>query len=349
MSNKPFEIQGGLTVGAFSIDAATGDITTSGNVISTSSGSTNTVAVSKFLMQMPTNLASATWYKLGTLDVTTGTGNGEALEITITGGQGFAANAFSKDIIHIRINNASSTNLQAQFYSLGGYESCIQDVKCQAVLGTDTTWDIYALIAPDAGNGIVEIKVNNNSTFYWSMTIASDPGSAAANLVVASNKLVTTTSNVVVASGDLHVGGNIYQGGLQVSTATGNNGWVTNVLTANGTTGPFNLTNTPADIDQIAVWWNGIFQPKATYTLVGNALQFTEAPPSGSTIEVKILGGTGAQLLGSLGDINLTTAPTDGQFLSYDAASSKWIPASSTTAASVKNIAITYAVVLGGF
>jgi hypothetical protein len=349
MSNKNFEIQGGLTVGAFSIDAVTGDITTSGNVISTSSGSTNTVAVTRYLMQMPANLASPTWYKLGTLDVITGTGNGEALEIVITGGQGFANNAFSKDIINVRINNASSTNLQAQFYSLGGYESCIQNVKCSAASGTDTVWDIYALIAPDAGNGIVEIKVNNNSIFYWSMTVATDPGSAAANLVVATNKLVTATSNVVVTSGNLYVGGNIYAGGLKVSTTTGTNGWTTNVLTANGTTGPFNLTNTPADIDQIAVWWNGIFQPKATYSLAGNALSFTEAPPAGSTIEVKILGGTGAQLLGSLGDINFTTAPTDGQFLSYDSASSKWIPASSTTAASVKNIAITYAVVLGGF
>lgn len=348
MANKNFEIQGGLTVGAFTIDATTGDITTSGNVISTSSGSTNTVAVSRYLMQLPTALGSPTWYKLGTLDVTSGTGEGETLEITVTGGQGYAADAFSKDVIAVRINNASSTNLQAQFYSLGGGRETIQDVKCQAVSGTDTVWDIYALISADAGNGIVEIKVNNNSTFYWSMSIASDPGSAAANLVVATNKLITSTSNVVITSGNLYVGGNIFTGGLKVSTATNTNGWVTNVITANGTTGPFSLSNTPADIDQIAVWWNGIFQPKATYSLAGNSLTFTEAPPAGSSVEVKILGGTGAQLLGSLFDVSFTTSPTDGQFLAYNASTSKWVPATSATASSVRNTAITYSIVFGG-
>lgn len=347
MANKNFVVHNGLEVGPVTIFTGNGDIITSGNITSTGSGAVQTVSVTKYLMQLPASLAGPSWYKLGTLTVTSGSGVGEAVEITLTGGQGYAASAIAKDVIVCRINNASSTNLQAQFYSLG-YRSTILNVKAKASSGTDTTWDLYAQIAADAGNGIAEIKVNNNANFEWAMTADSDPGSAASNLVVAENKLVTASANVNIVSGNLYVGGNIYQSGVQVSNNTGNNGWVTNVITANGTTGPFNLTNTPADIDQIAVWWNGIFQPKATYTLNVNALTFTEAPPTGSTIEVKILGGTGAQLLGTLGDINFTTSPTDGQFLSYNSATNKWIPATSATSASVTRTAVTYAIVFGG-
>jgi DNA polymerase elongation subunit (family B) len=48
------------------------------------------------------------------------------------------------------------------------------------------------------------------------------------------------------------------------------------------------------------------------------------------------------------GEINFDTSPTDGQFLSYDATSSKWVPATSAAQASVTRTAITFAVALGG-
>lgn len=347
MANRNFVVHNGLEVGAVTIFSGNGDIITGGNLTSTGSATIQTVSVTRYLMQLPASLAGPTWYKLGTLRVTSGAGLGEVLEIAITGGQGYATSVISKDIIVCRINNGSSTNLRAQFYSLG-YRAAILDVKATATVGTATTWDIYALVAADVGNGIAEIKVNNNANFAWAMTSASDPGVAAANLVVADNKLVTSTANVNIVSGNLYVGGNIYQGGVQVGTASSSNGWSTEIVTPNNTTGPFTLSKTPADIDQIAVWWNGIFQPKSTYSLTTNQLQFSEAPPAGSTVEVKILGGTGAQNLSTLKDINFTSAPTDGQFLAFNSATQQWGAATSATSASVTRNAITYAVVLGG-
>jgi hypothetical protein len=352
MANKPFIVHNGLSVGALTIDAATGDITTSGNMVSTSSGSSNTIAVQKYLMQLPINLGSATWYKFGTFTATSPAGYGETIEFTVTGGQGFGTDSISKDIVQVRILSGQSPNVQANYYSTGFREG-ISGIKVKSLntSATDRTWDIYGLINVDVGAGVMEIKHNGaTSTFQWAMTVATDPGSASSTLVVATNKMVTASANVVVASGDMYVGGNIYMGGLKVSTFTSTlgNGWTTDVITANGTTGPFNLSKIPGDIDQIAVWWNGIFQPKATYTLTSNSLQFTEAPPTGSTIEVKILAGTGAQALSTLKDINFTTAPTDGQFLAYNAVTSKWIPASSATAASVTDTAVKYAIVFGG-
>ena len=197
------------------------------------------------------------------------------------------------------------------------------------------------------GKGFAEIRTTTDAKFTWIQTVDSDPGTAAANLVVASNKFVTATSNVVITSGNLYVGGNIYQAGSQVATSVGN-GFLTKVINGNDSTGPFALGSTPADVNQIAVWWNGIYQPSYTYSISGSNINFTEAIPTGSNVEVKILAGVGAQLLGTLGDIDLTTSPTDGQFLSYQASTGKWVPASSAAQSQVTRTAITYAVVFGG-
>jgi hypothetical protein len=348
MANKNFVVHNGLEVGSVTIFSGNGDIITGGNITSTGSGSVQTISVSQYLMQLPASLAGPAWYKLGTFDGVVGVGTGETLEITITGGQGYASNSNAKDVIQARVLNGASTNLQLTYYSLG-YRPAILNVKAKASVGTATTWVIYAQVAADAGNGLAEIKVSSKATFTWAMSADSDPGSAASNLVVGDNKLVTATANVNIVSGNLYVGGNIYQSGIQVSTSSTNNGWITQAITANGTTGPFNLTNTPSDIDQIAVWWNGVYQPKSTYSLNTNQLTFTEAPPSGSTVEVKILGGTGAQLISTLKDIDFSTAPTNGQFLSYNSATGKWVPATSATSASVNQTAVQYALVLGGF
>jgi hypothetical protein len=207
---------------------------------------------------------------------------------------------------------------------------------------------VYALINSDLGKGFAEVRVSNDAKFTWNNTSTTDPGSASATLVVASNKLVTATANVVITSGNLYVGGYIYQGGSQVST-TSASGLLTTVIAGNDSQGPFSLTNTPADKDQISVWWNGIYQPKSTYNLAGNQLTFTEAIPTGSNVEVKILAGSGVSALGTLADIDFTAAPSNGQFLVYDSAASKWKAGSSTSLQVVQNTALVYAVALGGF
>jgi hypothetical protein len=348
MANKNFVVHNGLEVGGVKIFAANSDIVLSGNVTSTNSASVTQVAVTKYVMQLPPALGAGAWYKLGTFSVNSGVGAGEALEIIVNAGQGYAGDSLVKDVINVRFQNGSGTNVEANFYSLG-YREGISDVKLKSLSGTatGTSWDLYVYVNTDLGKGFAEVRTTTDAKFTWIQTADSDPGAAAANLVVATNKFVTATSNVVVTSGNLYVGGNIYQQGQLVSTAVGN-GLSTVVINGNGTSGPFNLGSTPANSDQIQVWWNGIYQPKNTYSLAGTNLTFTEPIPSGSNVEVKILAGTGAQLLGTLSDVNFTPSPTDGQFLSYNAATGKWIPATSAAQASVTRTAITYAVVFGG-
>lgn len=354
MANSNFVVHNGLDVGTTTIFAGNGDIIVGGNITSTYAGGSSTTAVQKYLMQLPFNLISPGWYNLGTFSAVSGTGAGETLEITITGGQGYTASpaSLSKDVIQVRILNAASPNIEANFYSLG-QAAAVTNVYCVASAGatgsTGTSWDIYVYVGINAGKGLMEIKLSNDATFKWLDTAATPPlPSGNANVLVSSNKFITSTSNVVVTSGNLYVGGTIYQQGAAVATTTGN-GLLTNTFTAGGSSATFTLASTPADADQIAVWWDGIYQPKTSaWTLTTNQITFTEIPPAGSIIEIKVLAGTGAQRLSTLSDINFSSSPTDGQFLSYNSATGKWIPATSATASSVKSTALTYAVTFGG-
>lgn len=349
MANKNFVVHNGLEVGAVTIFAGNGDIVSAGNITSTSTNSVSTAYVNKYALQLATALGSPTWYLLGTFSVNSGAGAGEAMEIVVIAGQGYAANADARDTINIRIMNGSSPNIQCNYFS-NGFKEAVAGVKLKSVnsTGTDTAWEVYAYLNTDIGKGFAEVRVSNDAKFTWTNTSTSDPGSASATLIVATNKMVTATANVVITSGNLYVGGYIYQGGSQVST-TSASGMLTSIIPGNDTQGPFSLSNTPADKDQISVWWNGIYQPKNTYNLAGNQLTFTEAIPTGSNVEVKILAGSGVSALGTLADIDFTAAPSNGQFLVYDSATSKWKAGSSTSLQVVQNTALVYAVALGGF
>lgn len=349
MAEKNFIVHNGLEVGPVKIFAGNGEILTSGNITSTSTTAITTSYIQKISLQFPSALGSPTWYKIGTFSVDSGVGAGETVEFTLVAGEGYAADSLVKDIVEIRFLNGGSTNIQSNYYSLG-YREGIQGVKVKSTdgLGTGTSWDVYFYLTTDLGKGFVELKLSADAKFTWINSADTDPGSAAANLVVATNKFVTASSNVVIKSGNLYVGGNIYQQGSQVST-TSASGMLTKVVQGNGTTGPYNLGSTPADSDQVVVWWNGIYQPKNTYSIAGTNITFTEAIPTGSNAEVKILTGSGVSALGTLADIDFTSSPSDGQFLQYNAITNKWRANSSTSISVVQNTALVYAVALGGF
>lgn len=348
MANKNFVVHNGLEVGSLAIFAGNGDIISSGNITSTSSSAITTTYVQRINLQFPAALGSPTWYKVGTFSVNSGPGAGETVEITLVAGQGYAADSTVKDIVEIRFLNGASPNIESNYYSLG-YREGILGVKIKSNDGgTATSWDVYFYLASDLGKGFAEIKLSPDAKFTWINTADSDPGAASSSLVVASNKFITASSNVVIRTGNLYVGGNIYQQGSQVST-TAASGLLTKIIAGNDTVGPYNLGSTPADKDQVAVWWNGIYQPKDTYSIFGTNITFTEAIPLGSNVEVKILAGSGVSALGTLTDVNFTAAPSDGQYLTYDSLSGKWYAASGTSANVVTNTALTYAVALGGF
>jgi len=59
-------------------------------------------------------------------------------------------------------------------------------------------------------------------------------------------------------------------------------------FTGDGSTTAFSLTNTPSSEDKTLVFVQGVYQEKSTYSVSGNTLTFTTAPPDGYTIEVTV-------------------------------------------------------------
>ena len=59
-------------------------------------------------------------------------------------------------------------------------------------------------------------------------------------------------------------------------------------FTGDGSTTAFSLTNTPSSEDKTLVFIQGVYQEKSGYSISGNTLTFTTAPPNGYTIEVTV-------------------------------------------------------------
>lgn len=57
-------------------------------------------------------------------------------------------------------------------------------------------------------------------------------------------------------------------------------------FTGNGTTTEFSLSQTPIEVNNLWAYIDGVYQNKSTYTLIGNRINFSEAPPNLSEIEV---------------------------------------------------------------
>jgi hypothetical protein len=63
-------------------------------------------------------------------------------------------------------------------------------------------------------------------------------------------------------------------------------------FTGDGSNVAFTLANTPAGENFTMVAVQGVLQPKTTYSLSGNVLTFTSAPPSTAVVEVTTFGGS---------------------------------------------------------
>jgi len=65
-------------------------------------------------------------------------------------------------------------------------------------------------------------------------------------------------------------------------------GFVSQQFSGTGAQTVFTLIQTPANKDGSQVYINGVYQNKATYSILGQSLTFSEAPPVNSTIEVMV-------------------------------------------------------------
>ena len=90
------------------------------------------------------------------------------------------------------------------------------------------------------------------------------------------------------------------------------------VFTGNGTQTVYDLTATPSEAAKTLVFIQGVYQEKSTYSISGNTITFTTAPPNGYTIEVTVFG----RLAVSDNTIIVERFTGDGSDTSFDLASS---------------------------
>ena len=115
-------------------------------------------------------------------------------------------------------------------------------------------------------------------------TIKAQPGDADANLNIPllesrANKVLIfdTEGNVTTESASDLFGGNVLGGNYIVNTATGDGLNVT-----------FGVTSPPGVKTNIQIYIDGVYQNKSTFSISGQSVIFSEAPPLNSSIEFMI-------------------------------------------------------------
>ena len=124
---------------------------------------------------------------------------------------------------------------------------------------------------------------------------------ATADLTVTGNASFTGANVSLGNVANLHITGGSADYILKTD-GTGNLSWTaqsTGTLTADvdaftgdGSNVAFTLVNSPAGENYTMVAVQGILQPKTTYSLSGNVLTFSSAPPETAVIEVTTFGGS---------------------------------------------------------
>lgn len=114
----------------------------------------------------------------------------------------------------------------------------------------------------------------------------------------------TTPSYPLDVNGDINCSGTLRIGGTSIGNISSN---VTiDVFSGDGTTVAYVLSQTPSSINSLFVFVDGVYQPKASYSLSTATLTFSEAPLTG-TNNIQIICG-GALTLGAPSDGTVSTA-----------------------------------------
>lgn len=158
----------------------------------------------------------------------------------------------------------------------------------------------YAVVASDNGS-LIRVDTTGGAVIITLPSIAS----VGDGFRVAVGKKTSDSNQVAIAraGSDTINGGTTYTIGSQFSIATivadaETNEWfaigagatagtlTADAFTGDGVTVGFTLSGAPGSKNNTYVYVSGVYQNKATYSLAGNVLTFSEAPPNGASIEV---------------------------------------------------------------
>jgi hypothetical protein len=150
-------------------------------------------------------------------------------------------------------------------------------------------------LASDLEHGELALNFTDGNLFYKNNS----------NVVttIASNKFVSVTGNVtggnIVTVGTVSAAGNVtgnyFVGNGALLTGIGGSGVLTSAVddfVGDGSTLAFTLSTVPVNENLTTVNISGVCQLRSAYSVVGDVLTFSSAPPDGADIEVTTLSGS---------------------------------------------------------
>lgn len=164
----------------------------------------------------------------------------------------------------------------------------------------------YAFTSNASGSN-TQIQFNDGNAFAGNAALTFNK----VNSTLTANSIILTTSANLGTVANVHIAGGT-SGQVLSTDGTGNLTWSTpaglaitvDSFTGNGVQTEFTLTTTPADENFTIVSLAGTLQPRSVYTVSGNVLTFSSAPPDTAPVEITTFTGGAAVAGGGSGAVN---------------------------------------------
>ena len=203
---------------------------------------------------------------------------------------------------YVQYNNAGvlGANTNFTFNSATSLLNVIGNVSANYFIGNGS--QLTGVSATTADTATVAYKLANGSS---NVNIASSDGNITMAVGGVSNVVIVTNTGVIV-SGNTDLGSNANikisggsSGYLLKTDGAGNLSWGTDSsvlnsavdeFTGTGSITEFTLSVSPTNKNYTFAVVHGIMQPKSSYSVTGNKITFSSAPPNGALVEVTTLG-----------------------------------------------------------
>lgn len=299
MANKNFVVQNGLTVGALSIDATSGNITTSGTIVVTGSSPASFTSINNTPIGNVTPSSGAFTTISTTSDVNVGGNLVVTGTTTFNGGTLTLGDAPTDNVVFgADVNSSIVPNTDAT-YNLGSVSQQWNNLYVTGTASIDTlAVDENATVTGTLGITGATTMTTATADGLQSKAIGNvTPGSGAFTTLTASGVTTvtsgtastSTSSGALVITGGLGVSGAIYAGSLQ-GTPIGS----TSASTGAFTTGTFSSTLGVTGATTLTTATTGGLQATAIGNVTPGSGAFTTLTASGITQITNSTNATGA-------------------------------------------------------
>ena len=196
--------------------------------------------------------------------------NDDSITISATGGGGGGGNSFTTIAVSGQTSVVADSSTDTLTLAAGSGISISTDATTDTITITNT--------GGGGGGGLASDSFKTISVFGQSNVVAD---SATDTLTLTAGPGVSITTDGTTDTITISATGGTTGGGTDIPV-------IANSFIGNGSQTVFTLSATPGNKDQTLVIVGGVPQAKATYSLSGTTLTFSEAPENGYEIEIII-------------------------------------------------------------